>query len=359
MSLRVLSFASCLLVTAACVDDDDREACAIEAMVAVEIDPQAFDTLPVTDSVTLTGTVDSNIRLERLLVGELDAVGTRENFATWTATRTVQQLQDFRGAGGEALVPVVAVDVCGVEHPGESEDPLTIPVRVDAPANSDAPGLSVEVVASTLRAIDGAPECYLPADGTGTARVLVSASSEAAGVGVVLEAGVDGQFLGATDDRVVLSYEQTGCSSAVDEPCAASDEAVFRPTEAGLLGISVAAGRTFDLDETSGLRALEAPTFTGANGAVARNQSAFVQARSGGRLASCVATTSQADLVRVLRGSQSLLEGAVDLDDDAQCGQQESFEVVFDAMAPIGLTVDIACADTYGQVQQVSLSAGE
>lgn len=285
---------------------------------------------PASGPVTLEGRVDANIRVDRLLVGDQLVTGTQPNYAEWNTEVSLETLQSFRD-GEWAELMVEAFDVCERHYEGEP-----VRVRVSAPEGTPASGL--RVVSAPVQAA----ECYLPADGSGQAVIEVLADAEAAGVEVTLATAVNGTLLGAADRTVVLGAGEGGGSIA---------RVFFQPSGTGLLGVSASAGPSFAIDQSSGLRAVGAPTFSGANGAIPRDTPVEVMAFTDGRLARCTASSSRPDVVSVrAAGSADLLSQALVLGQDSACGQTQGLTVEFEAGAPAGVSVEIACEDTYGQV---------
>lgn len=279
-------------------------------------------------SVTISGSLSSEVRIERLEVGTALAQGLTANFTTWSVELSQAQLQAARD-GEFAYLNVAATDVCGVEHTVEA-----LEVRVDAPSGSPAPGLSITVTPSTPG------ECYVPIDGSGAAQVLVEADGSAAGVRVGLAAIIDGEFLGVDTGGVRLQPNTT--EQTLAPPVS------FRAKAAGKLGISAAAGPTYVIDN-SGLAAVAAPIFTGASGSVTPGVALVVRPRTNGRLARCWAAASSPSLVSVSgEGADLLLEDVVF--DQPDCGQEAVLNVEFDLAAPAGTKLELWCADSYGQI---------
>lgn len=331
-----------------CTDAVDRgnggRAVAERYDVIISVSTGDLQAAPATGPVTLEGRVDANIRVDRLLVGDQLVTGTQPNYGEWNTEVSLETLESFRDGEWSELM-VEAFDVCERHYEGDA-----VRVRVSAPEGSAAPGLRVD--STPVQAITSSvPECYLPADGSGQAVIEVRADAEAAGVEVTLATAVNGTLLGAADRTVVLGAGESGGSIA---------RVFFQPIGAGLLGVSASAGPSFALDDNRELRAVGAPTFSGADGALPRDIPVQVMASTDGRLARCTASSSRPDVVSVRAsgsGSADLLSQALVLGQNATCGQAQALTVTFEANAPTGVSVEIACEDTYGQagVRRVSV----
>ncbi|KIG14327.1 hypothetical protein DB30_06929 [Enhygromyxa salina] len=309
------------------LDADDGE-------VVVNVQSGDLSSTANAGAVTISGSLSSDVRIERLNVGSAAAKGLTPNFASWSVELSQAQLQAARD-GEFAHLSVVATDVCGVEHASDE-----VQVRVDAPAQSPAPGLKLTVTPS----VPG--ECYVPIDGSGAARLLLEADLSAAGVRVELDAIVDGEFLGVGDAGVRL---------IADGDRAASSPVSFRAKAAGALALVASAGPDFVLDD-SGLEAVSAPSFTGASGAVTAGLALVVRPRTNGRLARCWASSSAPAMVSVSGPGVAdlLIEDAVF--DEPDCEQEAVIDVQFDMAAAPGVQLQLWCADTYGQIGAHSLS---
>lgn len=312
------------------------------AQVEIIVETQGLTAASATGPLELTGSLVSERYVERLLVGPVEATPSGPNFAEWTATLTSGQLEALRGAGGSAEfaeVPLVAEDACGGRHLGA---PLA--VRVDAPAGTTAPGLSVEVSLA-----DG-EDCYLPVSGSVAARVDLRAPLASAGVRVGLDSAVAGEFVGLDSEGRIRLEADAGAGEA-------RATALFRPTGEGGLGLVAEAGASFAVDG-SGLVAVAAPKFSGAAGSIPVGVSALVRAATDGRLERCWAEAAQPGLVSVSGGGSAdlLVEDA--LFDAPQCEQDVIFDVSFDGAAPFGTAVVIRCRDSHGQDSSVELEAG-
>lgn len=342
------------LCAVACSAPEDREACAEGGpeFVEVDVDPSTHGTVYPEGNATVTGTAQADIRIDRLLVGGLNAKGIGENFATWSIELTPAQLSQHAGL---AMLEVQAIDVCGVTHDAEP-----VAVLVKAPAGTPATGLTVLATPLKLDSA-GEPECYLPADGSHEARLTVVANEAAAGVTVELSSATEGEFLGAPEKKVILDRRDGLVCDALEDAsapatCAAHTTAVFRPTKAGRVRIAAAGGATFDLDD-SGLRAAGPPDFTGTSSAIAPQTTVQIHVETDGRLKSCIAITDRPGLVSATVDGSDFTTSAAEFDDPS-CGQRETFDVQFLEGAPVGLSLEIRCEDSYDQSSVFKLLAG-
>ena len=162
---------------------------------------------PVSSDLVIRGTAapSRNVAIRSLSAGGIPADADSFNYGNWSVTLPFSALQaglPLAVDSNDVVVPILATAVCG--SPGET----SITVHVNRHPE-------IQVKSLTVTASLPAGRTFLPADGSASAVLVVSANPEARGASVTLDANGLARFEGSGDSAsLVLAGDGTSPASA-------------------------------------------------------------------------------------------------------------------------------------------------
>ncbi len=271
-----------------------------------------------------TASHSRHITIRQLSVQGVSATLDSDNYKTWSAVVPETSLVGDGTDGSKVSLKIEAEDSCGQRLS------LDVPVTLVA---------KVQRLSLTTALPSGAP--YLPANGTTSAVLTVTANPEARGALVTLGATTGATFTGATNGSVVLSG-----------PTGADVTATFLVTssKAGALTVSATAR---DQVATVTLPVAGPPTFLPSHATLVAGQSLGVTLDTQGSVESCQA--SPAPGLHVTTGAQdiSTQPGAIDSTGDGLV----DLVVIADPGLTTPQTVTVVCRDPFGQSASATFTA--
>ncbi len=295
------------------------------------------DLVPKVLPIEVKGKLASAYLVQALTVGGVPADGAAANFTDWTVKLGEAELEAKR-EGDFAQIDVVATDLCGGQH---TVDSTKIPLW-------PAPLVTVSGLDMSL-AILPEGECSLPANGSSSAIVRVTASAASLGAKVTLS-GTRGTFAGGTATvELLLAKDGQGTSAT----------AYYIPSSAGTALITAAAdgstAKALSFPVTAAPEILPATVTAKAGGTY------NLDVRTRGNLATCFAQTPQPGIVTFAAISPDFgtIDGVTSV--EAEIVSCQDLEVVkvqakLDPAAPSGATATLHCTDTFGQEATATLT---
>jgi hypothetical protein len=317
---------------------------------------------PIFEDHTVEGSLSTSEFVADLALGlRYAALGEGTNYHTWSVTLPIEYLREIGeipGTGEEcshdplatcATLELVAMDACGNRRPVEDGEGLSAQLRLPvAPASR-----AIEDLEIALEMPDD--DCYLPADGSRAAALVLTAEGAAAGAVVTL-AVTDGALVGVNaDGQITLEpiddrAEATAWLSAPAEEAGGYARVTFQGE--GVCEQSVLA------------QVAPAPVFTPASASLAPDQAFRVAITSEGRIgvcrafpthpgaASAVPAGTATDLTLETHDFTAPADDGDPDDDKVDCGDQqvEFVDILFLASATEASSITLSCADTLGQI---------
>ena len=160
-----LSIGMLLVLSTGCEQFERRlETCDPEKVDELSVSAPVVETVvvePVTDALTLSGSLDADARVGAFTIAQRPVKGTADNYARWSIDIPRSVLLDSRTGSdtGNAELPVHLEDTCGNEV---VVDAIEIPVA----AAPSTPPMGMLSVAVNVVAMPIESTCYAPGDGS-------------------------------------------------------------------------------------------------------------------------------------------------------------------------------------------------
>lgn len=295
------------------------------------------DLVPKVLPIEVKGKLTSAYLVQALTVGGVPADGVAANYADWSVKLGEAELEANRD-GDLAQIDVVATDLCGKPH---TVDSMQIPLW-------PSPGVTVSGLDMSLTILPEG-ECSLPASGSSSAIVRVTASAASLRGKVTLSA-TRGSFAGggATVDLLLAKDGQDTSATAY-----------FIPSSAGAALITAAVDGSTVKAVT--LLVTAAPEMLPATLTAKAGSTYNLQVRTRGNLATCFAQAPQPGVVTFAAVSPDFgtIDGVTSIEADVvSCQDLEIVQIQakLDPAAPSGATATLHCTDTFGQESTATLT---